>query len=197
MNPTGSPQKIRDYVPRTRNLGDVVDSTNTADKIAKLFDGMNDDMPPTPKRKKKGKKGKKSKQAKEEEEKVDDELAGLMAKTKVEEAATPKEEEHMGDAFDVIGKDQPSLEDDLFADLREEPEEDGEEDGEEDEDDDEEEVDEAVVPGMNVRLLPHQVRGLRFLRSREEGKGKGGLLADDVSVCFSPLCPARFWEVSY
>ncbi|RPB25678.1 hypothetical protein L211DRAFT_856730 [Terfezia boudieri ATCC MYA-4762] len=35
---------------------------------------------------------------------------------------------------------------------------------------------------MNVTLLPHQIRGLRFLRNREEGKNRGGLLCDDMGL---------------
>ena len=63
----------------------------------------------------------------------------------------------------------------------EEEEEGEEEEEEEEEEEDGEEEDESIVPGMNVRLLPHQIRGLRFLSSREEGKNRGGLLCDDVS----------------
>lgn len=56
------------------------------------------------------------------------------------------------------------------------------EDGEEGEEGEEEEEEEdlSVVEGLNVTLLPHQIRGLAFLTSREEGKARGGILADDV-----------------
>lgn len=63
---------------------------------------------------------------------------------------------------------------------KDEEEEDQEEE-EEEEGEEEEEEDESIVPGMNIRLLPHQIRGLRFLSIREEGKNRGGLLCDDVS----------------
>lgn len=42
----------------------------------------------------------------------------------------------------------------------------------------------ASVSGVNVRLMKHQVQGLRFLERREEdkkGECHGGILADDVS----------------
>lgn len=56
-----------------------------------------------------------------------------------------------------------------------------EEDREDEEDEEEEDTD--VVEGLNVKLLPHQVRGLKFLRGREQGKARGGILADDVWPC--------------
>ncbi|PWW80738.1 hypothetical protein C7212DRAFT_274068 [Tuber magnatum] len=40
----------------------------------------------------------------------------------------------------------------------------------------------SVVEGLNVTLLPHQIRGLSFLLSREEGKARGGILADDMGL---------------
>lgn len=50
----------------------------------------------------------------------------------------------------------------------------------EEEEEEEEEEESDVVDGLNISLLPHQIRGLKFLRSREEGKARGGILADDV-----------------
>jgi hypothetical protein len=38
------------------------------------------------------------------------------------------------------------------------------------------------VEGLDVTLLPHQVQGLAWLVSREEGKARGGILADDASL---------------
>lgn len=39
----------------------------------------------------------------------------------------------------------------------------------------------AVMPeGLSCKLLPHQVTGVNWMRSREEGKKKGGILADDM-----------------
>ncbi|KAF8243219.1 hypothetical protein K440DRAFT_647612 [Wilcoxina mikolae CBS 423.85] len=39
------------------------------------------------------------------------------------------------------------------------------------------------IEGLNVTLLPHQVRGLAFLQSREEKKGgRSGILADDMGL---------------
>lgn len=54
---------------------------------------------------------------------------------------------------------------------------------EEEEEEDEEEEESDVVDGLNISLLPHQIRGLKFLRNREEGKARGGILADDVWTC--------------
>jgi hypothetical protein len=56
------------------------------------------------------------------------------------------------------------------------------------------EVDEAVGEGddvvegfsANVRLMPHQVRGTRWMRTRESGRKYGGVLADvsgDAAAC--------------
>ncbi|BFZ58770.1 hypothetical protein PYCC9005_005835 [Savitreella phatthalungensis] len=45
------------------------------------------------------------------------------------------------------------------------------------------ENDASIVPGLSCTLLPHQIKGLRFLQSREAGKLKhGGLLADDMGL---------------
>lgn len=63
---------------------------------------------------------------------------------------------------------------------------DGDFGGEVEDDEDGALLDSDVVPGMNCRLLPHQVSGVKFLRIRESGKNKinnsGGLLADDMGL---------------
>ncbi|KAG0140768.1 hypothetical protein CROQUDRAFT_664734 [Cronartium quercuum f. sp. fusiforme G11] len=41
-------------------------------------------------------------------------------------------------------------------------------------------VDAAMPEGLNCKLLPHQVVGVNWMRSREEGKKRGGILADDM-----------------
>jgi SNF2 family DNA or RNA helicase len=48
------------------------------------------------------------------------------------------------------------------------------------EESDEEEEDDGTVEGLNVKLLPHQVQGVRWMRKQEDGKPRGGILADDV-----------------
>ncbi|KAE9403438.1 hypothetical protein BT96DRAFT_1016994 [Gymnopus androsaceus JB14] len=39
-----------------------------------------------------------------------------------------------------------------------------------------------ILPGMNVRLLPHQVIGVAWMLDRENSKDKGGILADDMGL---------------
>lgn len=41
-------------------------------------------------------------------------------------------------------------------------------------------TDAAMPEGLSCKLLPHQVVGVNWMKSREEGKKKGGILADDV-----------------
>jgi hypothetical protein len=51
-----------------------------------------------------------------------------------------------------------------------------------DESDEEEDMDDddGTIEGLNVKLLPHQVQGVQWMREKEKGKPKGGILADDV-----------------
>ena len=66
----------------------------------------------------------------------------------------------------------------------------GGKDGESKSDDEEEdEEDDGKVEGLKVRLLPHQVDGVEWMRDKETGKKKtrgvlpkGGILADDVGL---------------
>ncbi|KAJ3854506.1 SNF2 family DNA-dependent ATPase [Lentinula lateritia] len=39
-----------------------------------------------------------------------------------------------------------------------------------------------ILPGMNVRLLPHQVIGVAWMLDQERSKYKGGILADDMGL---------------
>ena len=57
------------------------------------------------------------------------------------------------------------------------------------EDDDEGEVDDGTVEGLKVKLLPHQIEGVEWMKDKECGKKKrngvlpkGGILADDMGL---------------
>ena len=43
-------------------------------------------------------------------------------------------------------------------------------------------LEDAIVPGFSdeIRLLPHQIVGRMWMRDREAGKKRGGILADDM-----------------
>ena len=183
--------------PDEFGLGGYVDPAKTSDRIKALFDGLeNDEDVPKVRRKKGRKGGRKAKkewsEEGEEEGKVDEELAEIIGKTALEEGVRESQggyytapegewEEQGGGVEEEIvieGKERRVGAPD--EDAEEVEAEEGEEEEEEEEEDEEEDEDESVVPGMNVTLLPHQIRGLRFLRNREEGKNRGGLLCDDV-----------------
>lgn len=40
----------------------------------------------------------------------------------------------------------------------------------------------AHVPGLKCMLIPHQVQGVAWMREREKGAAKGGILADDMGL---------------
>ncbi|WFD33295.1 ABC-type xenobiotic transporter [Malassezia cuniculi] len=40
----------------------------------------------------------------------------------------------------------------------------------------------AHIDGLKCRLLPHQIQGVEWMKSRELGDGKGGILADDMGL---------------
>ncbi|SOV05835.1 related to ULS1  len=40
----------------------------------------------------------------------------------------------------------------------------------------------ATIPGLKCMLLPHQVQGVTWMREREKGAAKGGILADDMGL---------------
>jgi SNF2 family DNA or RNA helicase len=62
-------------------------------------------------------------------------------------------------------------------------------DNEEEEEEEEEEEDDGTVEGLKVKLLPHQIDGVAWMRDKELGKKKtrgvfpkGGILADDMGL---------------
>jgi len=130
--------------------GEFLDTAKTTESLKELLEGINDE--PVPKRTRKKKKNKLPKKEEEEEE-----LASMMANAELIE-----KDKAAAAAANLGGIEQK---------VKEEPAEEEEE---------EEEEDLSRVDGLNVPLLPHQVRGLAFLLSREEKKAKGGILADDV-----------------
>jgi hypothetical protein len=144
--------------------GEAVDSAKTTESIKELLEGINDS--PVSKR------SRRKKRPKKEE---DSGLAGLMKDTKLNDGVEASQENK-----EEVVEDEDKYEISENTENEKVPEEDGEDEEEEDE-----EEDLSYVDGLNVRLLPHQIRGLDFLQSREEGKARGGILADDVS--FPPL----------
>ncbi|KAF3936704.1 hypothetical protein ABW19_dt0200732 [Dactylella cylindrospora] len=54
--------------------------------------------------------------------------------------------------------------------------------GDEAEEEEEEEEEDGTVDGLNVTLLPHQIRGLAWLLKQEDSNVKGGILADDMGL---------------
>jgi SNF2 family DNA or RNA helicase len=90
-----------------------------------------------------------------------------------------KSDSEAAERSDVVDSEGEDEEDDAEA------ENDEEDDEEEEEDDDED----AIIPGLKVNLLPHQVEGVKWMCNKETGqrttKGiypKGGILADDMGL---------------
>ncbi|CAO1638861.1 unnamed protein product [Sympodiomycopsis kandeliae] len=48
--------------------------------------------------------------------------------------------------------------------------------------DDDYKPEDAIVDGLGVKLMPHQIQGYRWMRQREAGECKGGILADDMGL---------------
>lgn len=154
--------------------GTYVDNEKTTESIKELLEGIND-FPAT--RRSRRKKTKKAAAGEDEE------LTKLMKEMNTGEDGEPALEEGVGAKVEVEGEEK--AEEEGEEKVEEEGEE--EEEDEEDEDEEDEEEDMSVVEGLNVTLLPHQIRGLAFLLSREEGKARGGILADDVGAALLAL----------
>ena len=60
-------------------------------------------------------------------------------------------------------------------------------------DEEEEDGDDGTVEGLNVKLLPHQVQGVQWMREKEKGKPKGGILADDVQFPSCSIYPLSIY----
>lgn len=157
--------------------GTYVDNEKTTESIKELLEGIND-FPAT--RRSRRKKTRKAAAGEDEE------LTKLMKEMNTEEDGEPALEERVGAKVEAEGEEKVEEEGEEKV---EEGEEEGEEeeDGEDEDEEDEEEEDMSVVEGLNVTLLPHQIRGLAFLLSREEGKARGGILADDVGAALLDL----------
>jgi len=146
--------------------GTYVDHERTTESIKELLEGIND-FPATRRSRRK-----KTKKIIADEDK---ELTKLMKEMNTEEGGEPALEEGTGAKVEAEGEQKAD-------EGQEEGEEEEEEEEGEEEEEEEEEEDMSVVEGLNVTLLPHQIRGLAFLLSREEGKARGGILADDVGA---------------
>lgn len=114
-------------------------------------------------------------------------------KKKAEKEGTPEDEAAKNDDLKQDGDALDDLASAMKGANLDEPEKTDDEEDEEEEEEDGEEEDLSHVDGLKVNLLPHQVDGLNFLLSREEGKNRGGILADDVGlrVLFTPSAKAN------
>lgn len=198
------------------DVNGYVDTEKANENIKALLEGAFEDedeeKPVKSKSKKNGKKkqSKKAKAAdkvkstepaKAEKKDASDDLDDLAAQLEGVTVNDPKTTEPKPEELDtkVLGtsggaSDSEAAEKDDVADPEDEDEEDdaeaeNEEDDEEDEDEDEEEDDDAIIPGLKVNLLPHQVEGVKWMCNKETGqrttKGiypKGGILADDMGL---------------
>ena len=168
------------HIPGMMDLeGEYLDPQKTTESLKELLEGINDLPVPKKSRKKKKKKKQGTKSIGEEAG-----LAKLLAETGLDGKHVKEDSIKLEENEAEKGK-EGGTEDVKEEGEAEEDEEEGEEEGEEEEGEEEEEEETNRVEGLNVTLLPHQVRGLAFLQAREEMKGRGGILADDV--CCAPI----------
>lgn len=166
------------HIPGMMDLeGEYLDPQKTTESLKELLEGIND--LPVPKKNRKKKKKKKKQGTKSIGEEA--ELVKVLAETGLD--GKHVKEDSVKLEGDEAGEGKEGETEDVKV---EEDEAEGEgEEGEEGEEEEEEEEETNRVEGLNVTLLPHQVRGLAFLQAREEMKGRGGILADDV--CCAPI----------
>ncbi|KAJ9221032.1 hypothetical protein DTO169E5_1263 [Paecilomyces variotii] len=173
-----------------------VDAAKANENIKALLEGAFEDEEDKPERRKGRKKsGKKKKQKAKRDRKLESDIDDLAAQlegvnvndTKAE-TETVKEDKGKEAANDKSGTDdevkRPEQEEQ--EDHEEEEEEEGEDEGEDEED---EEEDDGTIEGLKVKLLPHQIDGVRWMRDKETGQKKtrgvlpkGGILADDMGL---------------
>ncbi|KZZ87398.1 SNF2 family helicase/ATPase [Ascosphaera apis ARSEF 7405] len=108
---------------------------------------------------------------KKKADKAVDDLAKRLETVKVEEGKDDSKEE------------SPTLQNNI------KPADVGVKDDEVEGEDEEEEEDDGTVEGLNIKLLPHQIDGVAWMRDKEIGKKKtrgvhpkGGILADDMGL---------------
>ncbi|KAL1847904.1 hypothetical protein Plec18167_004868 [Paecilomyces lecythidis] len=169
-----------------------VDAAKANENIKALLEGAFEDEEDKPKRRsRRNRSGKKKQQKAKLETKVEadiDDLAAQLegvnvsdtkAKTEAsEEDKVEKETDYERGADDNVKDPEP-----------EEPEDEAEEEEEEGGDEEDEEEDDGTVEGLKVKLLPHQIDGVSWMRDKETGQKKtrgvlpkGGILADDMGL---------------
>lgn len=171
-----------------------VDAAKANENIKALLEGAFEDEEDKPKRQGRRKKSSKKKQQKEKPERkldadIDDlaaQLEGVNVNDTKAEAEPVKKDEGQKEATDDSRADEEGKEPEEELQEDEDTEE-HEEDGEEDEEEDEE--DDGTVEGLKVKLLPHQIEGVNWMRDKETGQKKtrgvlpkGGILADDMGL---------------
>ncbi|KAJ5226052.1 hypothetical protein N7468_007277 [Penicillium chermesinum] len=183
----------------TGDIYGYIDSEKANENIKALLEGAFEDEEeekPRPKAKGKNKNKKKKSQKQQKAEKAEsavkakkdddiDDLAAQLGGVTVDDKISDSEAK---EPQKKLKKPSGEKEDALSHDEAEAEEEELEEDDEEGEEEDDEE-DDAIVEGLKVTLLPHQVEGVRWMCDKETGrrttKGifpKGGILADDMGL---------------